>query len=369
MRLLVDCHVFDGKSQGTTSYIEGLYTQMTKHKDIIFFFAAHNVENIKKIFGEDVNIHYLYLPHTGSVMRLTIDFPKLIKENQIDFAHFQYISPIVKCCKEIVTIHDVLFLDFPQFFPLTYKLKNHFFFRRSALRADIITTVSHYSQLRISHWFRIPKEKIDIVHSAVLPIAKNMEIPDVKKLYNLDKYILTVSRLEPRKNHILLLQAYVEMELYKDGWDLVMIGAPDLKNTSFMKYYHELPKEVVAHVKKMTVPFPNLVGLYQQASLFVFPSLAEGFGLPPLEAIEYGCPLLCSNVTGMKEYDFPEEMVFDPNDKESLKNKMQKILIRGRDKDSLSLAKRIREKYNWQLNAEKFYEILHNTNLNNSVNI
>lgn len=361
MKLLVDCHVFDGNSQGTTSYIEGLYTHMTKHQDITFYFAAHNVDNIKKKFGEAPNIHYLHLTHTGSILRLTLDFPKLIKQNNIDYAHFQYISPIVKRCKEIVTIHDVLFLDFPQFFPWKYKLKNGFFFRKSALRANIITTVSHYSQLRIAHWFGIPEEKIAIVHSAVLPTTENMFIPNVKKKYNLDKFILTVSRLEPRKNHLLLLQVFVEMELYKNGWDLVMIGAPDLKNVKLQKYYEGLSEDVIAHVKMMTVPFPDLVGLYQQANLFVFPSFAEGFGLPPLEAIEYGCPLLCSNVTGMKEFGLPEEMVFNPNNKEDLKNKIKKILINGETyKESSSLTQRIRKEYNWQLNADKFYEILKN---------
>ena len=160
MRILVDCHVFDGKFQGTRTYLEGLYEQMIKHDDIDFYFAAHEVEKLKGVFGSKSNVHYVALKHQGSIGRLMFDFPQIIKEYHIDYAHFQYISPFRKCCKEIVTIHDLLFLDFPQYFSTLYKQKNTFFFKRSAKRADILLTVSEYSRERISKLFKVPEEQI-----------------------------------------------------------------------------------------------------------------------------------------------------------------------------------------------------------------
>lgn len=116
MNLLVDCHVFDGKFQGTRTYIQGLYQSLIKYKNINFFFAAQDVDNLKKYFGDNSNVHYISLKSGSSIKRLAIEFPQIVKKYKIDFAHYQYISPLTKCCKEIVTVHDLLFLDYPQFF-------------------------------------------------------------------------------------------------------------------------------------------------------------------------------------------------------------------------------------------------------------
>jgi glycosyltransferase involved in cell wall biosynthesis len=354
MRLLVDCHVFDGKYQGTRTYLEGLYRCLTQHKDITFYFAAHNLQNLKRVFGEGENISYVQLKHTGSLGRLMFDFPKIMKENDIDYAHFQYITPFRKSCKEIDTIHDLLFMDYPQYFSMSYRLKNTFFFKQSAKRADIVLSVSEYSRERINHWFDIPKADIHITENAVLPISNNIDIPDVKKKYGLDKYILTVSRIEPRKNHLMLLEAFVEMKLYDKGYKLVMIGTADLKYTSFQTYYNGLVDNIKSSIMIKSVSFPDLVGLYQNASLFVFPSLAEGFGIPPLEAIEYGCPVLCSNATAMKEFGLPQDMTFNPNDKEELESKMKRMLEKPIRFDKAD----IERKFNWKHSADTLYNVL-----------
>lgn len=354
MRLLVDCHVFDGKFQGTMTYLEGLYRCLTEHKDITFYFAAHDLQNLKRVFGEGENILYVKLKHTGSLGRLMLDFPKIIKENNIDYAHFQYITPFCKTCKEIDTIHDLLFMDYPQYFSMGYRLKNTFFFKRSARKADIVMTVSEYSRERINHWFDIPKADIHITENAVLPISNTIAIPDVKRKYGLDKYVLTVSRIEPRKNHLMLLEAFVEMKLYDKGYKLVMIGTPDLKYTSFQTYYNGLVDNIKSSIMIKSVSFSDLVGLYQNASLFVFPSLAEGFGIPPLEAIEYGCPVLCSNATAMREFGLPQDMTFNPNDKVEMKSKMKRMLDKPIKIDKAD----IERKFNWKHSAEIFYKVL-----------
>lgn len=94
--LLFDCHVFDGKFQGTRTYIQGLYSEMIKHQDINFFFAANDIENLEKMFGNAVNIKYIKLNYTGSIKRLAIEFPIIISDYGIDYAHFQYFSYVVE---------------------------------------------------------------------------------------------------------------------------------------------------------------------------------------------------------------------------------------------------------------------------------
>lgn len=163
IRLLIDCHVFDDKFQGTRTYIQGLYQEMVKHEDIRFFFAVQNIDGLAKVFGHAENIHYVKLESSGSIKRLSIEFPKIMSEYKIDYAHFQYISPLVKKCKEIVTIHDLLFMDYPRYFPFSYRIKNRLLFERSARKADILLTVSDFSKEEIIRHFRIDGgERYDI---------------------------------------------------------------------------------------------------------------------------------------------------------------------------------------------------------------
>lgn len=356
MRLLVDAHVFDGKFQGTLTYLMGIYQHMVEHKDIDFYFASQDIERIREIFGCAANVHYVKLSSTGSIRRLALEFPKIIKKYDIDIAHYQYISPLQKCCKEIVTVHDLLFLDFPQYFPMFYRLKNRVLFKKSAKRADFLLTVSDYSRKSISKHFDIPSENIYVTPNAVLPLGSTIVLPDVKAKFGLDKYILTVSRIEPRKNHLMLLKAFIDLHLMSKGYKLVMVGVNDLFYEEFADYYNKLSLKEKNSIIMQPASFPELIGLYQQASLFVFPSFAEGFGIPPLEAIEFGCPVLCSNTTAMAEFKFPKEWTFNPHDENELKEKMLKLLEKR--PDITSEQKRLRMEFNWDKIANYFYEII-----------
>lgn len=133
-----------------------------------------------------------------------------------------------------------------------------------------------------------------------------------------------------------------------------MIGTPDLKYTSFQTYYNGLVESIKSSIMIKSVSFPDLVGLYQNASLFVFLSLAEGFGIPPLEAIEYGCPVLCSNATSMREFGLPHDMTFNPNDKEEMVTKMKRMLEKPIRIDKAE----INRKFNWKHSADILYNEL-----------
>ena len=219
IKIFVDCHVFDYGFQGTRTYIQGLYLELLKDKSKSFYFAAGNISNLKTIFGEADNIHYLEYTSKNKYYRLLIDIPRLIRKNKIDFAHFQYIIPPIKYCKYINTIHDVLFLDFPQYFPLSYRLKNKFLFKWSAKKSDIVLTVSSFSKNQIEKHFKI--NTIAITPNAVDPVYfeqydKTAIKYKVKDKYNVDKYWIYISRWEPRKNHHTILEVFVENKFYKD---------------------------------------------------------------------------------------------------------------------------------------------------------
>lgn len=352
LKIFVDCHVFDGSFQGTTTYLKGMYLEMIKDKSIQYFFAANNTATIKAIFGEQENVHYLTYQSHNKVFRLLMDIPNLIKQNKIDFAHFQYIVPPIKNCKYINTIHDVLFLDFPEYFPKSYQIKNKFLFKWSAKKSDINLTVSDFSKQKIQKYFQI--QNIQITPNAVDPTyyeAYDKLICKIqaKERYNLDQYWLYISRWEPRKNHHTLLQVFVKNKFYKD-FSLVFVGDKSIENESYTTYYSKLSKEIKDKIIILNkVNFQDLLVLLRGADLSVYPSIAEGFGIPPLEAIAARIPTVCSNTTAMQDFTFMKGNQFDPLNPENMCKIIRKTLKEDFD---LSKIDTLKKQYNWKSSAE-----------------
>lgn len=361
MKLFVDAHIFDDSYQGIRTYIQGLYSEFIRlSPEIDVYFGAYDIKRLAEVFGNASNVHYISFKSPNKFYRLSVDIPRIIQKYRIDIAHYQYISPLPKYCKEIVTIHDVLFLDYPNYFPLGYRLKNNFLFSRSAKRADLLLTVSDYSRKAIAHHFKIPYSNIYVTPNGVSSsfADKNGKIVNVKKQYDLDKYILCVGRIEPRKNHLFLIRAFKELSLWEKGYDLVLIGKKEKFDHSFDKYLKELPQSVSDRIKIIEqVDNDELKCFYREASLFVFPSLAEGFGIPPIEAVLSRTPCLCSNATAMQDFSFLGRRLFDPTNINELK---QKILYELSLKDCGYGAEieRIEYLYNWRNIAQNFQRLI-----------
>lgn len=366
MNLFVDCHIFDDGYQGSRTYIEGLYKQMIIQEPAInYFLAANDTDRLQKIFGIHSNVIYIKYHLKNKFLRLGWDIPHLIRRYQINYAHFQYIVPLFKCCKEIVTIHDLLFLDFPKYFPLSYRVKNEALFRYSAKRADILLTVSEYSRQSICRHWGISLSDIYITPNAVSVNRFQVSASEAEEVlvkYGLQDYLLYVGRFEPRKNHILLLKAFVELELWKRKFKLVFIGRHDIVCKEYEEYYQNLPQGIKECVLQLIVGERELEILYKHCKLFVFPSLAEGFGIPPLEAVAYEVDTLCSNQTAMEEFTFFGDRFFNPNDLEELKAKISYSLNHGNPERLTEDAKVVQEKYNWQIIAHNLIQILNTKN-------
>ncbi len=352
IKIFVDCHVFDGSFQGTTTYLKGMYLEMIKDKSLHYFFAANNVQKIESVFGAHENVHYLKYSSYNKFYRLLIDIPRLIKENNIDFAHFQYIVPPIKNCKYINTIHDVLFLDYPNYFAISYQIRNKWLFKWSARKSDINLTVSEFSKQKIQQYFKI--QDILITPNAVDPIFyepydKAIAKQNVKDAYNLDKYLLYISRWEPRKNHDTLLKVFVENQFYKE-FSLVFIGDKSIVNDAYNAYYETLSEEIKAKILTLNkVDFQQLVTILRGADLSVYPTYAEGFGIPPLESLAAGIPTACSNTTAMQDFTFLKKNQFDPADKENMTTIIKQTLAENFDS---AMVQQLKVQYDWKLSAE-----------------
>jgi glycosyltransferase involved in cell wall biosynthesis len=320
--------------------------------------AAHNIERLQSVFGIHENVFYLKYTSNNKLFRLLFDIPKLITQNKIDYAHFQYVIPPIKRCKFIVTIHDILFLDFPEYFPRFYRIKNTFLFKYSANKSDVVLTVSQYSKERIEKHFNISNVKI-IPNAVDLEYFKQYnkenEAQIVKNKFNLEKYFLFVSRWEPRKNHNTLLKTFIENGYYKK-YKLVFVGDDAIENKVYNDYINLQGNEIKEQVVRLKkVEFDDLVHLVRASSLSVYPSFAEGFGIPPLESIASKIPTVCSNTTAMSDFDFIGDCLFDPYSSTDLNLKIIKAL-----QDNLISEKwnYVDLKYKWNLSAQIFNKIL-----------
>jgi glycosyltransferase involved in cell wall biosynthesis len=360
IKILVDAHKFDHSFQGTSTYISGLYNALVKNDDLEITLCAENIALLKHHF-KDEKFRFVKLNSPSKFKRLAFELPEIIKNGKFDYAHFQYIVPVFKGCKFINTIHDLLFLDFKEYFPWTYRVKNKNLFLASAYRSDLVLTVSEYSKLDVVKKFKIPAEKIHVTPNAVTPWDATLEEHLNEEILEIfpNPYLLYVSRFEPRKNHLSLLMAYLNLKLYEQGYDLVFVGSKkeQIEIDAFNLVLANIPVELTDRVKfRERLSVGALNDLYKNAAAFVFPSLAEGFGIPPIEAAINNCKVLCSNVTAMADFSFFKYR-FDPHVQEDLETQILAIL-KDEDYPFESIRTQILIKYNWDSIAKDYHKIL-----------
>jgi glycosyltransferase involved in cell wall biosynthesis len=364
IRIFVDAHVFDGGYQGTRTFIKELYTELAQKEDVCLYLAARDIHNLERHFPPSHNLRLIAYRSRSSITRLLFEIPALIRRHRIHYAHFQYIAPLVKNCRFIITTHDVLFNEFPEEFPLPYRVIKKWLYRLSAGRADLLTTVSEYSKGSIQKFLGIEAETIHVIPNGIhpqyfLPHDKEEARAYIYQQYGIQQFLLFTSRIEPRKNHALLLQAFADLQLHRD-YSLVFVGQKSLAVPALEQLLEELPMEVKARIHFLdAVPEQDLLQMYRAAALFVYPSKAEGFGIPPLEAAATGTPVICSNSAAMHAYSFFGANHLDPQDYEAFKRSLCKVLQQGESTGSESaIAHHIQNHYCWRQSAQRLYELI-----------
>lgn len=369
IRLFVDAHQFDHGFEGAASFIQGLYLALVRQRpgEFKIHLGCAHPERVLRSFEGDPHFEAAPYGSTNRVRRLAYDIPKAVAGLRPDFAHFQYFTPIIKTCPWIVTIHDVLFNDFPSYFPPGYARLRNILFPLSARRADLLTTVSPYSQERISAWYGIDPKRIHVIPNGVNPNrsdAKDLPPPDprVSTLMGLPSgYVLCVSRFEPRKNQAAVLQAFVDGGFWQQGMSLVFVGNRTLDGGDFDAAFATAPaaaKDRVVFLEGLS--FADIQRLYARAVAAVYPSFAEGFGMPPLEAAVAGTPSLCARNTAMSDFTPLAPYFFDASDRAELTHKLRDV-IEHRDfhrQQALRIAAEVLERFAWDAAARDFGRLI-----------
>ncbi|MBC7236589.1 MAG: glycosyltransferase family 4 protein [Chloroflexi bacterium] len=277
-----------------------------------------------------------------------------------------YVGPLLGKCPLVITVHDLSFFRYPHLFrPFNRRYLQHFACW-SASRARRIIAVSQSTARDVIEWLRVPEEKVVVVPNGVDEEMRPRAEAELE-LFRLGhglppKMILFLGTLEPRKNIPTLLAAYAELR--RRGYvehTLILAGARGW-------YYEEIDRTIerLCLGDKVRfvgyVPTEELSLWYSAADLFVYPALYEGFGLPPLEAMACGTPVVVSNVSSLPEVVGEAGLTADPRDPHALAEAMARALV-----DS-ALRARLRQDglaraatYSWRVTAERTAQVYHQT--------
>ena len=288
----------------------------------------------------------------------------LMREKPDVFHAPHYVLPVAVRSRSVVTIHDCVHLMFPQYLPN----RAAYAYARGAMwsaakRSDRILTVSEASKRDILHFFNVPPDKIVVVYNAiderfwVEPAAE--DIARVRERFQLDHgFVLYAGTIKPHKNLVRLIEAFAELRKGEfEELKLLIIGDEISKLPALRRAVHS--HKLHKHVRFLGfLPDDTLAALYRLAAVFVFPSLYEGFGLPPLEAMASGTPVVTSNVSSLPEVAGDAAVLVDPYDVESIVTGVRRVLT------DPALAADLRRKglvrardFSWERSVARTHEI------------
>jgi glycosyltransferase involved in cell wall biosynthesis len=266
-------------------------------------------------------------------VREQLAVPMDLRREGIDLFHApHYVLPPLTPCRAVVTIHDCIHLRFPQYLPHRFG----YAYARASLwfathRSARVLTVSEASKRDILHYFSVPPDKIDVIYNAIDERFGEEPEPDeverVRERYQLnDPFVLYAGNIKPHKNLERLIEAFHLLRRHDaDHVKLLIIGDEISKYATLRRAVHRY--KLHKHVRFFGfVPSTTLAILYRLAAVFVFPSLYEGFGLPPLEAMASGTPVITSNVSSLPEVAGDAALLVDPRDAEAIAGAIRMVL-------------------------------------------
>lgn len=300
-----------------------------------------------------------WLPY-GVYVELWNRFPKL-SMNQLfgtkaDINHFfNFVVPPRVSGTVINTVHDLVYLNYPETMEKRNyrRLKQHL--KRSCYQADVIITVSETGKKELIEQMNLPKEKIRVVYNGV---DLQRFRPVKERVLGLpEHYFLYVGTLEPRKNLLGLIEAYRIAKPKIGDCKLVLSGVRGWK-------YDSIFEKIKEYGLEQDVFFPgymsaeDLVKLYSGAKAFVFPSFYEGFGIPPLEAMACGVPVITSNCSCLPEVSGDAAVLINPKDWEQLADAMERMLTDTQLRETcISRGFERVKNFTWERAADKVFEI------------
>lgn len=338
----------------------------------VFNFLGRN-DNNEALSGIKVPIRENRLMPYGIYRRLwkflPVSYEDLFRKDADISVFFNYIVPPRLKGKAVTVVHDVAYLRYPE----TLEGKTYRFLKegldRSIEGSERIITVSEFTKHEIMRLLSVPEEKIEVVYNApacsdgcdISPSREEESVFDsLKQRFGVRvPYVLFVGSIEPRKNLKRLIKAFKQIKKSeKLSHQLVLAGGKGWRN-------EEILREAASLSDSGDLVFTGFVSnmekdvLYRNAELLVFPSLYEGFGIPPLEAMHHGCPVVAADAASIPEVVGDAAYLVDPLEEESIAEGILKVLTDKPLAETLRRRGFEREKlFTWEKSAEQFMEVI-----------
>lgn len=290
-----DAHVLDGRFQGSRTVIARLAQNLARDQaDIEVTLYCATPPDLGPRVGHGA------LPRGGAWRRLFVDLPRIARRDRLDALIYQYIcAPWSR--NSWVVIHDVLPITHARLFGAAFVIRSAILFILSMIWARRVIVVSQYTADRVKRVAPFASHKLTVVRNG--PSFDEDVYFTPRPAARSTPYILTVGRLEKRKNVDMLVKAFVKAQI--PDVELVIVGKAEPG--------YEIALDAPNVVSVTNADDAALADLYANAALFVYPSSAEGFGLPLLDAILFGAPTLSSKLTAMPEVGGNLAEYFDPS--------------------------------------------------------
>ncbi|MBQ8165636.1 MAG: glycosyltransferase family 4 protein [Lachnospiraceae bacterium] len=365
MKLLIDLTSLADNFSGIERFASSITKELVKYKEHEYILVFKN--QVHKGFENLDNVTNVVVKGKNKLIFNQLRLPVKLWGLKADYYIFPaFPAPFLFLSKKSISaIHDMGCWDCPETNKKHMVAYFKILYRKAAMGGKKIITVSEFSKSRIVDILKVNCEDVWVIYNGISDCFLNFkydEAEDIRirnKLSLPQQYILCLSTIEPRKNMRLLIDAYVEMREKNFEQELVLAGRKGWMVDTLLKGISENTRSHIhftGFVDDNELPY-----VYYGADVFVFPSLYEGFGIPPLEALACGTPVLSSNAASMPEVLGDEVAFFDNNDKDSLKRRIEDILFYANNGEyQQRKSKLIITKYLWNKEAKKLLENLAN---------
>lgn len=330
MRFSVDAHAIGQHLTGNETYVRNLlncFAVLDQEADFIAYLSREDAF---------VDVPRRFLKRRVAVnpfLRLGFDLPRRLRHDKPHLLHVQYTAPLFCSIPVVASVHDVSFLEHPDYFTPFRALQLRYTVQRTVKSAARVITPSEFSKRRILGAYRLDEDKVVVlpngVASAFRPMPRESAQRWVRSSFGISTpFILTVGDLQPRKNHVRLIRAFERLIRAHPQLphQLVIVGKENWRASTVRA---TAKRSSVAERIHFTgfVSDEGLLQLYGGCDLFVYPSLYEGFGLPILEAMACGRAVACSNTSAMPEVADSAAILFDPTSEDEIALALRDLLL------------------------------------------
>jgi glycosyltransferase involved in cell wall biosynthesis len=334
LRIAIDAHSVGTGLAGNESYITNLIEALaaldTVNRYTLYVTRREAVERFK---GRWPNVSVrLTRPHTPLV-RIPLTLSAELRRHPVDLLHVQYTAPPLSPCPVVATIHDLSFEHLPQTFKRRSRMQLQFTVRRTARSAARILVPSEHTRRDICQTYEIDPGRVNVTPLAApahfAPVEDESEVRRVRELYRIEgDYILAVGSIQPRKNLGLLIAAYADLRRARPQANLPKLALVGKLAWLYDETLRAIEERGLSDLTVLTgyVREADLPALYTGALCFVYPSYFEGFGLPPLEAMQCGAPVIAGNRTSLPEVVGDAGLLIDPFDKEAMASALARVI-------------------------------------------